>query len=310
MILLSGCIDDQSNNEILDPNKEYSDTIILNGIRYNSIQQAIDASKDNDTIYVYDGTYYENLIINTSINLKGENKENTIIDGNQSNDTIRIDADNVSIQGFKITHAGSTYSSIRDAGIEINSDNNSISECNITLNGYYGIVIYFAKDNYIFNNIFDRNTESIYGYKSTNNIIESNIITNNAKYGMYLFSDSNSNFIKNNIFSYNDNGARIKSSRKNNVSGNEFSFNKKGLYFCCGGRDNIIYLNAFINNTQYNARDDVINTWDNGVFGNYWYDCNCTDSDNDGIGDNPYIITSTEFSDKVDNLPLMINPLL
>jgi len=48
---------------------------------YTKIQDAIDNASDFDTIFVFSGTYYETLIINKSINLLGEDRENTIIDG-------------------------------------------------------------------------------------------------------------------------------------------------------------------------------------------------------------------------------------
>ena len=48
---------------------------------YTSIQDAIDNASDGDTIYVYSGIYYENVVINKRINLIGEDRNGTIIDG-------------------------------------------------------------------------------------------------------------------------------------------------------------------------------------------------------------------------------------
>ena len=59
-----------------------------------------------------------------------------------------------------------------------------------------------------------------------------------------------------------------------------------------------------INNTNWNARDDPINIWDNGIVGNYWDDYTGLDEDGDGIGDTPYLINS-EIGDR---FPLM-NPI-
>ena len=43
---------------------------------YSKIQDAIDNATDGDTVFVYDDSspYYENLVINTSIELIGENE--------------------------------------------------------------------------------------------------------------------------------------------------------------------------------------------------------------------------------------------
>ena len=50
---------------------------------YSTIQEAIDDSSDGDTVFVYDDSspYYEFVEINKSIDLIGENKDTTIIDG-------------------------------------------------------------------------------------------------------------------------------------------------------------------------------------------------------------------------------------
>ena len=50
---------------------------------YTSIQEAINYSFEVDTVYVYDDSspYFENIIINKSIHLIGENKDTTVIDG-------------------------------------------------------------------------------------------------------------------------------------------------------------------------------------------------------------------------------------
>ena len=53
---------------------------------YFSIQEAIDSALEGDTIYVKKGTYHENLVINKSLSLIGENRDTTIIDGNPQKD--------------------------------------------------------------------------------------------------------------------------------------------------------------------------------------------------------------------------------
>lgn len=48
---------------------------------YTSIQDAIDDAENGDIVFVYDDSspYYECIIINKSIELKGENKYTTVI---------------------------------------------------------------------------------------------------------------------------------------------------------------------------------------------------------------------------------------
>jgi len=52
-----------------------------NDTHFDNIQDAIDAVFDGDTIYVYKGIYLENLKINKTISLVGEDRDSTIIDG-------------------------------------------------------------------------------------------------------------------------------------------------------------------------------------------------------------------------------------
>ena len=55
---------------------------------YTFIQDAVNDSSNGDTIFVFSGTYYENVVINKSIKLIGEDKNTTIIFGKKINDTI------------------------------------------------------------------------------------------------------------------------------------------------------------------------------------------------------------------------------
>ena len=48
---------------------------------YSTIQLGINNANPGDTIFVRNGVYYENIIIEKKITLVGENKNNTIIDG-------------------------------------------------------------------------------------------------------------------------------------------------------------------------------------------------------------------------------------
>jgi len=87
------------------------DTLYVGGSgpgNYSSIQEAIDDASDGDTVFVYDysSPYVENLIVDKSISLIGEDKHMTVIDGNENEegeaDVIHIKADGVIVQGFTI----------------------------------------------------------------------------------------------------------------------------------------------------------------------------------------------------------------
>ena len=86
---------------------------------YTSIQSAIQAANDGDTVLVHPGRYFENVdFIGKSINLhsleatSGDSSyiASTIIDGNNSGSCIRIinPAQNISIRGFTLEHGSGT----------------------------------------------------------------------------------------------------------------------------------------------------------------------------------------------------------
>ena len=91
---------------------------------YTRIQDAIDNASSGDTVFVYNGTYYENVIVSKSINLIGENRANTIIDGNHTEEVVHISAHGVNLSGFTIQNSGSEgYNS----GMGLHSNNNIIT---------------------------------------------------------------------------------------------------------------------------------------------------------------------------------------
>ena len=94
---------------------------------YSTIQDAIDAASNGDTVFVYDysSPYYENLVIFKSITLMGEDKKTTFIDGSEEDNTIYINATDVTITGFSIVNSNYDYSGIQLSGSE---------GCTITLN--------------------------------------------------------------------------------------------------------------------------------------------------------------------------------
>ena len=64
---------------------------------YTSIQAAVDDADPGDTIYVFSGTYYENLIVNKTLTFIGENRDTTVIDGGGISDVMRVSSNDMSV---------------------------------------------------------------------------------------------------------------------------------------------------------------------------------------------------------------------
>ena len=103
-------------NDLCDEGTSSTNQIITVPSDYSTIQQAIDAASDGDSILISDGIYYvNNLILNKDISLIGENRDSTIIDGlgynrimtisSPGNDTLRVS--NLTIQnGHALNNLG------------------------------------------------------------------------------------------------------------------------------------------------------------------------------------------------------------
>ncbi|MFA5803444.1 MAG: FISUMP domain-containing protein [Melioribacteraceae bacterium] len=110
---------------------------------FNSIQAAIDAAKNEDTIVVYNGTYYENINFSGKaiIVRSASGSLNTTINGNQAGSCVRFISGETSssiIDGFTITNgSGTLVSGIQRFGGGIycyNGSNPTIKNCIITGN--------------------------------------------------------------------------------------------------------------------------------------------------------------------------------
>jgi len=110
----------QSQTEVNVNGNRGEDTIIVdisgNG-DYTSIQDGIDNASSGDTIKVWAGTYYENVVVNKSIAIEGNGSAYTFVNGSMNGVIIEITFDYVNLSGFNL-------SSGKNFGIYLNSVNN------------------------------------------------------------------------------------------------------------------------------------------------------------------------------------------
>ena len=271
-------------------NSVFTDTIIVPD-DYPTIQEAIDHANDEDRIEVRAGTYYENVVVDKSINLMGEDKNTTFIDGSGSGSVVHISADGVSVSGFTIRNT-----SLGSAGLKIYSnyctiDNNIIKECGdginlkesevttvirnwITVNNF-GIYADLSTHIEIIDNIINMNNDGITLWMSNSVELLKNKIENNSYNGI-LHLWSNHNQIDGNKIAWNDNfGIQMFNSDSNNIFGNDIVNNVYdgiSLHKSCS---NAILNNSIISNNNgtslwYYSNNNMIlnNTFsnnDNGI---------------------------------------------
>ena len=77
------------------------------GQTYRTIQSAVNAANPGDTIFVYPGTYIEQVIINKALSVTGSGVENTLIAGDEDGNVVKITANGVEMSGFTVTGTGS-----------------------------------------------------------------------------------------------------------------------------------------------------------------------------------------------------------
>ena len=256
------------------------------GADYTKIQDAIDNSSNGDTIFVFNGLYYEQVIINKTINLIGEEKNITIIDGYIKINSVYVNITGFTIQnsswglgGFYITasycnireniiiNCGDGIALVKNTSFNVITDNiitdnyrrgitcwsafslNNIIQGNIITNNWYDGIRLKGKNNNISDNIISNNDVGIYllVYDSYNNTIYDNTINNNKREGINLESAGNYLY-KNYINNNGQKGIILDSSSNNTISGNIITNHKYGISLSWISENNTINLNTISKN--------------------------------------------------------------
>ena len=253
---------------------------------FHTIQEAINAANNHDTIYIYNGTYQEKLILNKTLSLIGENKDSTIIESvGNLDDVLEVTADDVLIANFTIKN-GFCGLDVYGGGVLIFDNKilyNTIgvclqsSHCSIFYNEIkwndVGIDLLNTHLNTIYNNTIEQNNwiGICIECASEFNLMKSNTISSNSYLpffedicgGIFFHESSNNKFVNNNIVN-------------NKIQVNDRAWN-------------------------HSSFTPSVNVWDDGYIsrGNYWENHASVDlysgpyqneTGSDGVSDNPFII--------------------
>lgn len=205
---------------------------------YRTINDGVYNATDGDTIYVFNGIYFENITIDKWITLLGESENETIIDGLYHEFVLLLTEDNIAIKNFTIKNSGGYKD---NAGIKVNSNKNSISDC-IIYRTKTGIYFYNTNHNEIISCTFHTNGEGIFLKSSDFNIVEDCYFSNNAL------------------------GIHLQNSERNLISNCYAHTNGLGFYFNSSSNNEIIHCAVCDNNDNqggialfYCSKIDIIN---------------------------------------------------
>jgi parallel beta-helix repeat protein len=235
---------------------------------YSMIQDAINASSDGDTVFVYDDSspYYENIFMNKEIKVIGEDRNSTTIDARQLSYVVAINANNSSIEQFTLRNT----SAENEIAVRIGTFHDVLVKNNIIKDS--GVGIYsdgsYCEFSYNFMQIKSVGIESLF---TSNLYIHHNTIQGAAFYGLRLGAKNCR--IAYNVFNDSYEGIDFDFCFRNKIYENTFMNNFEGVYLQ-DSPCNFFYHNSFMannNSALFLATIffmPVYNRW----VGNYWDD--------------------------------------
>ncbi len=315
---------DNSNNNTISDNKIFNNEwgILLEyGSNYNIISGNNASYHTSGAGIVIQASSHYNIIKNNSMFY---NKNGILLSGCIGSIISENKAYFNSIRGIAIWSgsndnniSGNFLSNNEDEGIESHDSHYNQIHNNTLSHNPIGIRMGQSLYNIILSNKIHDNDEGItFMDGSKNNTISNNFIINNKAIGINIDEeDADNQTILNNIIENNTIGIKISDSKNNIILSNKIHNNDEYGIFVDKHlephldpvENNLIYKNNFTNPTGINAIDNGINNrWDNGILGNYWDNYSGKDTDDDGIGDTPYIIDIA--NETKDNFPLWWDP--
>jgi nitrous oxidase accessory protein len=226
--------------------------------KFSTVQAALAAAQDGDTIRVEAGTYTGQFVIDKPIVLEGvaENGGRPVLRGEGRGSVVVVTADRCTIRGFVIEHSGGDLQA-EDSGLLLKSSSNTV-EGNELRDVLYGIYLYHSSHNTLRGNAVRGRAgvevgsrgAGLHLWNSPDNVIEDNTITE-ARDGMYIQS-SHRNTVRRNRVTRLRYGLHYMSSDDNRFDDNVFSENVAGAAIMYSKRIEF-RRNAFVHNRGFSS---------------------------------------------------------
>jgi len=215
------------------------------------IKQALVLANDGDTIIVHSGVYKEGtILISKKIHFIGKNFP--VLDGQNKNEVVSINADDVVVKGFKVINSG--YAALNDpCGIRVYDKNNVLIQGNILDNNFFGIYLQNSTNCIVKNNVIKAygkaeqligngihcwksnnlqiignritgHRDGIYFEFVTQSVIWRNIANNNIRYGLHFMFSNDDAYITN-VFKNNGAGVAVMFTKNVKMFNNYFEEN-------------------------------------------------------------------------------------
>jgi hypothetical protein len=249
---------------------------------YPTIQSAIGNCTPGSTIYVRNGVYNELLVIDKTLTLIGESRQNTVIKGynikSAAFNTVIIQASNVSISNFMVT--GSSYGiGITDnasncqitnnniegylTGVGVNGNNHIVTGNNIFESLVWGLTCY-GSNVLISENEFENCSSGVF-VQASNVTVEKNTFASSSKFSFDEYDDGGiilalggPYIVYGNILKGLNIGIVYEGASRSLVYNNSIIQNLVGITLLnyrfinstSGGMDNIFFSNNLIDNQR------------------------------------------------------------
>lgn len=222
--------------------------------QFKTVNAAIKAAKDGDTISILSGIYNENLLIDKTLTIEGVG--NPTIKGTGTGSVIEITADNCTVVRLRVEKSGGNLVG-EDAGILLRSNGNTIEDLELR-DILFGIYLFNSSDNKVNRNQIFGRTElesgsrggGIHVWNSRNNLFEDNVVTE-ARDGMYIQTSSNNVFRRNRVFNLRY-GLHFMNSDDNLFEENVFYDNIAGAAIMYS-KNIVLKRNTFVHNRGFSS---------------------------------------------------------